>query len=67
MIRIDDAFIKRAHDYNKKAMMDGVIDIRLCIMLEAWLSDNKGRVFTNKTFMRKYTRQYNKAIDKIRG
>ena len=30
MIRIDDDFIKRAHDYNKKAMMDGVIDIRLC-------------------------------------
>lgn len=65
MIRIDDDFIKRAHDYNKKAMLDGVIDIRLCIMLEAWLADNKGKIYTNRTFVKKYIKQYNKAIDKI--
>lgn len=65
MIKIDDDFIKRAHDYNKKAMMDGIIDIRLCIMLEAWLSDNKGKIYTNRTFFKKYIKQYNKAIDKI--
>lgn len=65
MIKIDDDFIKRAHDYNKKAMLDGVIDIRLCIMLEAWLSDNKGKIYTNRTFIKKYIKQYNKAIDKI--
>lgn len=65
MIKIDDDFIKRAHDYNKKAMLDGVVDIRVCIMLEAWLSDHKGRLYTNRLFMKKYIKQYNKAIDKI--